>query len=259
MQFGNLISERERKRRIQENKLNAGAPPAELPYSAYPAKQRLVIADGDMFDPARYARMMRIALTCDSPAFTDATDTLLRSTRKERETRLATDFDKHFQSRQSSAALLVIENVKQHCREQMQIIEQRARSLAATYQHPSLIEYAQDRERQSRDLPVFLQTLSEQITREGLDRRGDDKEVFVLSSWKLFMDAWRARAVDADLQKELAAASAKFGSGSGGATKHASSGESESGRSSDDDAKTPAAKRAKKTAKSAARMPSEIG
>jgi len=141
----------------------------------------------------------------------------------------------------------------------MQIIEQHARGPAATYQHPSLIEYAQDRERQSRDLPVFLQTLSEQTTREGLDRRGDDREVFVLSSWKLFMDAWRARAVDTDLQKEIAAAGAKFGSGSGGATKHASSGESESGRSSDDDAKTPAAKRAKKTAKSAARTPSEIG
>ena len=124
-----------------------------------------------MFDPARYARMMRITLTCDSPAFTDATDTLLRSTRKERENRLATDYDKHFQLRQASAALLVIESVKQHCLEQMQIIEQRARGLAATYQHPSLIEYAQDRERQSRDLPVFLQTLSEQITREGLDRR----------------------------------------------------------------------------------------
>ena len=73
------------------------------------------------------------------------------------------------------------------------------------------------------------------------------------------MDAWRARAVDTDLQKEIAAASAKFGSGSGGATKHASSGKSESGRSSDDDAKTPAAKRAKKSAKPAARMPSEIG
>jgi len=148
VQSGNLISERERKHRIQENKLlPQGAQPVDLPYSAYPAKQRLVIADGDMFDPARYARMMRIALTCDSPAFTDATDTLLRSTRKERETRLATDFDKHFQLRQASAALLVIESVKQHCREQMQIIEQRARGLAATYQHPSLIEYAQDRER----------------------------------------------------------------------------------------------------------------
>ena len=77
VQSCNLISERERKHRIQENKLlPQGAQPVDLPYSAYPAKQRLVIADGDMFDPARYARMMRITLTCDSPAFTDATDSL---------------------------------------------------------------------------------------------------------------------------------------------------------------------------------------
>ena len=75
------------------------------------------------------------------------------------------------------------------------------------------------------------------------------------------MEAWRARAVDTDLQKEIAAAGAKFGSGSesGGTTRPSSSGESESGRSSDDDVKTPAAERKKKGAKSAARMPSEIG
>ena len=77
-----IIPHAERTRLLQEKKLHAdNKSELVLPYNELPPKQTLVISEYDQMDPARSARQLRIALTCDSTAFTDTMDTLARKNR----------------------------------------------------------------------------------------------------------------------------------------------------------------------------------
>lgn len=84
-----------------------GAPPL-LPYQSFPPKQQLVIADNDIFDPARSGRQLRIALVSDSARFHDATVVMIRQQRQEKEAKLVSEFYTNFNEKKAPNALLAI-------------------------------------------------------------------------------------------------------------------------------------------------------
>ena len=257
-----MIPKSERRRYLEAKKINQDVTTL-LPYQSYPPKQQLVIADNDPFDPARSGRQLRIALVADSDRFYDATVVMIRRQRQEREALLVAEFYKSFNEQKAAAALLTVERIKGFSQEVANITEQRLRDFATTFPHPELWHIHGQRAQQAKDMPIFLQALSAQITRDAHLKPAKQQEAAMMGAWKLFVDAWSIQSVDSDLSAELKAASAAYGTGgaggSGGAARSARSGSSGSEESSDDD-RDRRHKRAKPSPSSSShRMPSDIG
>ena len=243
-----IIPHAERTRLLQEKKLHAdNKSELVLPYNELPPKQTLVISEHDQMDPARSARQLRIALTCDSTAFTDTMDTLARTNRMAEEDKLLLNFRTACNVGNSSAAPLAVEQFKQHFVEQAANTLQRAHTIAATYGHPEFLQLVADRERQRDELTPFLQALSAQITKSATAQPIGRREGYVVGLWKIFFDAWSARVVNTDLEKDFTTASAAFGAGSKAGSSLLAASESEV--SSEEDVAR-GAKRAKKSTSS---------